>query len=291
MHRLLLIVAVAGTSLVGPSGLLPDDAPAGFERAPDPAIDLSFDEYAPLAPDAVAHVDPTSPEAAEMSAAVDVWSSADSDILLREVTLWGTEDAAAAFVDQATVVGIEQGLTSVESTVVGGVAFIGQTGGLWTRTRTWRQGPYALNVSHFSTGAGSDAVIDATVATLVDTVEERTGHGAAERTVDATIDESTSGGGISIVTVLILAALLGGAIWFARRQRRRSRGDADRPRRSGARDAGGGRSADESDANDGDGEDLDVDDIIERARARARAEREVEAIPDASADWTPPERD
>ena len=279
MHRLLPILAAAGTTLVGPSALLPDEAPGGFERAPEAAVDLSFEEYAPLAPDAIAHVDPSSREAADMTAAVDVWTSAESDILLREVTLWGDDGAAEAFVEQAAVLGAEQGLAAVESFIVGGVEFVGQDGGLWTRTQTWRQGPYAVTVSHFSVEAGSDAAIASTVRAIVRTIRERTGHDVAERSVDGGIDEAEPGGGLSIFTVLLFVLAIGGAVWFVLRFRRRTAA-GDEPTHDDGSDTA------EDDAHELD--DLDVDDIIERARARRRAEREIDAIPDPGADRTPP---
>ena len=38
-----------------------------------------------------------------------------------------------------------------------------------------------------------------------------------------------------------------------------------------------------------DDEELDVDEVIERARARARAQREVDAIPNPTGGWSPPD--
>ncbi|NNE12326.1 MAG: hypothetical protein HKN41_08800, partial [Ilumatobacter sp.] len=95
------LVAVAATTPIGPASVLDAPVPDGFEFASEPAVELDFEQYADLAHDAVEHVDSESAWADEMTAAVDVWTAGADDILLREVTLWGDDAAAAAYVDQA----------------------------------------------------------------------------------------------------------------------------------------------------------------------------------------------
>ncbi|MFW2334060.1 hypothetical protein [Ilumatobacter sp.] len=288
---IVLSALAAGSAAVAPSDLLvADDVPAGLVEAAEPPTDLGFDEYAPLSPDATAHVDPDSSGAISMRAAVDVWTSDDDDVLLREVTRWATEADARAFVEQAVVVGTQDGLDRVDPPIEGAVAFLGADDGLWTRASAWQQGPYAMAIAHFGVFEGSDRIIDDATTALAARVTAVTGYevvatdaGDPEDTSDA-----ESGGGIAIGTVLLWIVVIGGVMWLIMRLRRRAAGDGREPGRPRDRPRG-----ERPDIDDGvETDEPDVDDMIERARARGRAEREIEAIPDPTEPgWTPPDHD
>lgn len=273
--RSLAIVAVAvlaGTGVTSPAELLVPDVPNGFEFASEPPTDLTFDEYSELSPEATAHVDPAGTEALAMRAAVDVWTLGEDQILLREVTRWTTDEAASAFVEQAVVVGAQNELDPVEAPFEGGLAFIGADQGLWTRTLIWRQGPYAMTVSHFAVEEGNDGIVSRTARALADGVRAGTGYEIAQAGVQVGATEATAtGSGIPIGTVLIWLVVVGGAIWLFLKLKRRAASTASGPRRRSETTGSTGRATSET-------ADGHLDDIIERARTRGRAEREVEAI-------------
>lgn len=220
-----LAIAVAaiavGTGVTSVAELLNDDVPDGFESADEADADLTFEEYAPLAPEATAHVEATSAEARAMRAAVDVWTAGDGDILLREITRWTTDDAARAFVEQAVVVGIESGLEEADAPFEGGVAFLGADEGLWTRTLSWRQGPYGVTVSHFALEEGTDRTIGEAAASLASNIRAATDHTIAPAGArSASITEgTTSGGGVPIGTVVIWVIAIAGVIWLVKFRR------------------------------------------------------------------------
>lgn len=267
MKSLALVVAAlaAGTGVTGPAELLNDDVPNGFELADGAVADLTFEEYAPLAPEAIAHVDATSAEARAMRAAVDVWTAGEGDILLREVTMWTTDEAARAFVEQAVVVSTANELDAADAPFEGGIAFLGADEGLWTRTLTWRQGRYGITVSHYAIEEGTDEPIGDAAGSLAANTESATGHpiaagGVLPASADATAQ--TSGDGIPIGTVLIWVVAIIGAVWLFVKVKQIVAG------RPGA-------------------EPDDVDDLIENTRARHRGEREIETVPDLIEDRTP----
>lgn len=305
-----VVAVLAGTGVTSPAELLVPDVPNGFEFASEPPTDLTFDEYGELSPEATAHVDAAGTEALAMRAAVDVWTLGEDQILLREVTRWTTDEAARAFVEQAVVVGARNELDPVEAPFAGGVAFIGADRGLWTRTLTWRQGPYAMTVSHFSGEEGNDGIISRTARALADGVRAGTGFEIAASGVQVDATEATAtGSGIPIGTVLIWLVVVGGAIWLFLTLKRRVASRPSGPRGQSESSGSAGRTP--SETADGDVDDIierarargrsestdstgrtpsktadgDLDDIIERARARGRAAREVEAI-DATDDPT-----
>ena len=232
MKSLALVVyaLTASTGQVAPSDLLTGaDVPAGLELAVEPPADLTFDEYAPLSPDATAHVDPTGSAALSMRAAVDVWTSAADDILLREITRWSTADEARAFVEQAVVVGTEDGLDAVDPPFDGGVAFLGSDEGLWTRTVAWQQGPFAMTIAHFGVSEGSDRIIDGSATELADHTTALTGHPIAVFDEVEPTSASTSDGGIGIGTVVLWIVVIGGVTSLIIRLRRRAM-SRDEPR-------------------------------------------------------------
>ena len=283
MKSLAVVVAALATAAgtTSPAELLSPDAPAGFELADGAAADLTFEEYSPLSPDAIAHVDAASPEALAMRAAVDVWTSGEDDILLREITLWTTDEQARAFVEQAVVVGAEAELDDVDSPFDGGVAFSGADEGLWTRTLTWRQGPYAVTISHFAIDEGDDGTIGEAAETLAEHIETETGHainaaGAAVTTTTVAGTSTSTGGGIPIGTVFLWLVIIVGGIWLIVKIKK-----VIAARNGNAEPKG------PHDPTDDDGDSDDVDDLIERARARSRAEQEIDAIPDPTVDWDP----
>jgi hypothetical protein len=268
-----LVSLAAGASAVAPSDLLvAEDVPDGFELVVEPPSVLTFDEYAELSPEAIAHVDPAGEAAQGMRAAVDVWASQGDDILLREVTRWATEEDAGGFVEQAIVVGVQNGLDRNDPPFDGAVAFLGAD-----------EGRFAMSVAHFAVFEGSDAVIDEAVTALAERVRSQTGQDVAPAPDDgesATAGDDGSSGGIGIGTVVLWIAVIGGVTWLIMRLRRRADGDGRRPDRQGRNNRPG---------RDDPG-DTDVDDVIERARARSRAEREIEAVPDPTdPGWTPPD--
>jgi len=234
---------LGGAAVTSPSALLTDDVPTGFELADAADADLTFEEYAPLSPDATAHVDPASTEAEAMRAAVDVWTAGEDDILLREVTLWPSADAAGSFVERAVVVGVEDGLQQIDAPFEGGVAFVGDDAGLRSRTLTWQQGPYAMTVSHFAANASTDRVVTASAEALAANVEAATGTeviaspetGRSGGVEDQT--ETSSEGGIPIATVLLWFVIIGGGIWMLTSVRRR-RADTRRLRAESDGEAG-----------------------------------------------------
>ncbi len=281
MKSLAIIIAAlaATTGTTSPAELLSPDVPDGFELADGAASDLTFEEYAPLAPEAVAHVDETSAEALAMRAAVDVWTSDEDEILLREVTMWTTDEAARAFVEQSVVVGTQSELDVAGAPFEGGLAFFGADEGLWTRTLTWRQGPYGITISHFAIEEGTDGTIGEAAESLASNIEAETGHGIVPSGVqpEATdADTTATSGGIPIGTVFIWLVIIGGGIWLLLKLKQivATRSANAKP------DATGDAAHDDDDTGD-------VDDLIERARARSRAEREVDAIPDPTDDWPP----
>lgn len=283
MKSLAVVVAALATAAgtASPADLLSPDAPVGFELADGAAADLTFEEYAPLSPDAIAHVDASSPEALAMRAAVDVWTSGEDEIVLREVTRWTDDEAARAFVAQAVVVGTEAELAEVDSPFDGGVAFSGADEGLWSRTLTWRQGPYAMTISHFAIDEGDDGTIGDAAETLAEHIETETGHavtvaGAAVTTTTVAGTSTSTGGGIPIGTVFLWLVIIVGGIWLIVKIKKliAARNGNGKPK---------GPTATSGEGEDGD----DVDDLIERARARSRAEQEIDAIPDPTVDWNP----
>lgn len=256
MKSLALFVAVlaAGTGMTGPADLLNEDGPSGFDLADGGAADLTYEEYAPLAPEAIAHVDATAAEARTMRAAVDVWTAGEGDILLREVTMWTTDVAARAFVEQAVVVGTANELEAADAPFEGGIAFLGADEGLWTRTLTWRQGPYGITVSHYAIEEGTDQVIGDAAASLAANIESTTGHPIAAGGVlgvPADTNASTSGDSIGIGTVLIWLAMISAAVWLLIKFKR----------------IGAARCNDEPER---------VDDAGEQPRTRRRAELDIE---------------
>ena len=217
MRLLAVVVAAlaAGTVTTGPAQLLDDVVPGGFDLADGAVADLTFEEYAPLAPEAVAHVDAASTDVREMRAAVDVWTAGEGDILLREVTMWNSDEAARAFVEQAVVVATTNELDSTDAPFQGGIAFVGADAGLWTRTLTWRQGPYAITVSHYAIEEGTDAPIGDAAAALAEEVESATGHPvAAGGLLRQPATASTSSDGIPIGTALTGLVVIVGAVWL-----------------------------------------------------------------------------
>lgn len=267
MRTLALVVAalVTGTGVTSPAELLNDDVPDGFELADGAAATLTFEEYALLTPEATAHVDASSAEARAMRAAVDVWTAGEGDILLREITMWTTDDAALEFVGQAVVVGTENELDDADAPFEGGIAFLGADQGLWTRTLSWHQGPYGIRISHYAVEEGTDGTIGEAAESLAANVESATGHPIATGGVlpePAETNAARSGGGIPIGTALIWLVVVVGAIWLIMKLEGTV---AKRP-------------GDEPDH---------VDGSVETHRARRRAEREIDAIPDPNEDRIP----
>lgn len=254
--RSVLLLAIAASVPIGPVAILDAPVPDGFEFASEPPVELTFEEYAQLAHDSVEHVDTESTSARDMTAAVDVWTAGADDILLREVTRWGDESAAAAFVEQAAVLAIEQDFDDVDPPVAGGVAFATSSAGLWSRTATWQQGRFAVTVEHFSLAENDGRVVRETAVAIRDEIATATGRQPVESADDVivTADEGESSVAMVVLGVAAIALSVFLILRFMRRLRRRPATPAD---------------DDEFDVDD-------LDDVIERTRARTRARRDVD---------------
>lgn len=222
--RSLLLLAIAATAPVGPVAILDAPVPDGFDFASEPPAELTFEEYANLAHDSVEHVDTESASATQMTAAVDVWTSGADDILLREVTRWGGESDAAAYVAQATALGVDQELDAADPPIAGGVAFVTASAGLWTRTTTWQQGRFAITIEHFSLAENDGGVLREAAESIEAAIASATG---AEATMinpagaDARPGGGSGGGGGRLATTLLgVAAIVLSVVLIARFLRR-----------------------------------------------------------------------
>lgn len=275
MKVLVVPVLLAAVGLATPDDWLADTPPAGFELVDEGTGVMSFEEYAALSPETVEHVAADSNAARDMIATSDLWESGADDFLLREITRWGRDGDAQAFVDQVAAVAIADDLDLVDAPFDGATAFRGGDDGLWTRIVVWQAGRYGVRVSYFSVDpsspsaiAASDDATNAAARQLATVIASAAGvDDVTATTVGDTEATTSTGGGIPIVNVLFWIMLFIGAIWLFRKVRAaRSRGPRGKHRDDG----------DGPDDTSADGE-TDVDDVIERARARARAERDVEA--------------
>ena len=285
------VLIVGAATLPGAAELLSSSAtPDGYELSSDPGIELDFAAFAEQSPYSVGHVDAESADAAATTASLDVWALGDNDVLLREVAVWPSDDLASGFVGEVSAYAAEVGLEATRAPFDGASAFSGADpdSGVWVRMVVWSDGQIGATVNHFAAGADDDpgsGDVDATSNALA---AQLAAANAAASPNDPLADggggggsgtSTSSGGGIPIVTVIVWLAIIGGAIWLFLKLRRTVKGakvdgKATEPARSEA--------ADED-------EDRDVDDIIERARARGRAQQEVDAIPDPTDEWTPPD--
>lgn len=287
-----LVIATVTTTLVAPTELLPPQPSAGWELisrdAGDPPTDLTFDEYAELEPDSVAHVDPESDEAAGTTATVEVWSRAD-EFLVTEIVRTPDNDVANSFVDQAAANAIESGLAAADPPFAGAWSYSGPEEDSWTRVVSWAQGPYAVTLTHLSTVESDSATIAGVTSDEISRIAEITGFttgdepAPAESSNGGPTPADGGGGGIPIGKALLWLGVIIGAIWIAVKLKRKlSKTSPQQPepksadeiiaeaRRSGVPpvDHGG----------------HDADDIVERARREARAE-----VDKLDPDWTPPD--
>lgn len=228
--RSLLLLAIAATSTVGPVAILDAPVPDGFDFASEPPAELTFEEYAQLAHDSVEHVDTASTSAQQMTAAVDVWTTDSDDILLREVTRWGDESDAAAYVEQATALGVEQDLEAADPPIAGGVAFAATSAGLWTRTTTWQQGDFAITIEHFSLAENDGGVlreaaesIEAEIASATGAEPSAINPGNTEERPDGDAEGGSGGGSGRLATTLLGVAAIGVSVVLIARFLRRQR--------------------------------------------------------------------
>lgn len=286
---------IATAPSVAPSRLMLDHVD-GFALASEPAVDLTFDEYAELEPESVAHLDPDSDEAAGTVAAVEVWANDSGDELLVVELVQAVDEAGAtSFVDQAAAVSIAAGLGAVDPPFDGAWSYAGETDETWTETVAWNQGPYAVTLTMLAIDESDVDVIDDAAVRQVQIILDETGLEVSD---DAAVadeapppptdgsnadDDASSGGGIPIGKVLLWLAVVVGAIWLIVRLRRKLSGG---PGHRTERDPSEPRSADEiiADARRRAGTEVgaaersdrsqrSTDDIIAAARARARGER------------------
>lgn len=173
----------AGVALVTPSQLVIEHIP-GFVPTGDPAVDLTFEEFAALDPDAVDHLEPDSEEATGLVAAIGTWNGAGSTVVV-ELVLAVDEGSATTFVDQTAATAIAVGLAATDPPFVGAWSY---SGGIddWTNVVSWNQGPYAVTMTQRSTAEVDRRDLDAAAVRQAETILESTGIGVSD---DAAIDD------------------------------------------------------------------------------------------------------
>lgn len=217
-------LATAGT-LADPSDLVLDRVP-GFERTSVPATDLTFAEYADRQPDAVAHLDPASAEAAGISVAIEVWSdAAEDEELVVQIVRAGDEQVATTFVDQAAANSIAVGLAATDPPFGGAWSYAGPSDDHWTKLIAWTQGPYAIMLIQHSPEDDDRAVIDGAAMRQAEIILEETGAEVSEEAAvaddappppsDATLPdepEADEGGNAAGALIVAIAVVAGAAI-------------------------------------------------------------------------------
>ena len=254
----------------GPAELLADRAADGFEFVENGSTgELTYDEFVDIAPEAVAHLDPTSTEASNLKAAIRLWASPDDEAIVTEIIESVSDDGAAAIVEQSASYAGETGLSAVDPPFEGAMAFAGDDDGARVNLVAWRHGTYAVWMTHIAGEDADPSVIEQAADFQAEALRGRLGVDVTRASPAS--DTASSGGGIPIVTVLFWLVVIGAGIWLFMKFRKRLRGQAAAPDRD---------------------EPSDTDDIIERARARARAREEVELAdgPDlTSGEWKVPD--
>ena len=225
-------IAVTG-ALVAPSELVIDGIP-GFELTSGPAIDLSYEEYAALEPDSVAHLDPESEQATGLVATLEVWTDTTSDhIIVVELVRAIDEEGATTFVDQAAANAIAIGLAATDPPFGGAWSY---SGGLddWTIVVSWNQGVYAVTMTQLSVAEADRDALDTAALRQVELILAATGAEVSEAAAvdddapppptespvptSAPVDDDA--GGLRIAGAVVAAvALLALILMVARRRR------------------------------------------------------------------------
>ena len=171
-------IAAAG-SLAGPSELVLDRIP-GFELTSGPATDLTYEEYAALEPDSVAHLDPESELATGLIATLEVWTNTANDhIIVVELVRAIDEQGATTFVDQAAANAIAIGLGATDPPFGGAWSY---SGGLdsWTNVVSWNQGVYAVTMTQRSPVETDREALDTAALRQVELILAATGAEVSE---------------------------------------------------------------------------------------------------------------
>jgi hypothetical protein len=287
-----LAVASVATTLAMPSELLPPEPSDGWELiSRDPAddpTDLTFDEYAEIEPDSVAHIDPESDEAAGFTATVEVWSRGD-EFLVTEIVRTPDNDAANSFVDQAAANSIESGLAAADPPFAGAWSYSGPDEDSWTRVVSWAQGPYGVTLTHLSATESDSATIAGLTSQQITRIADITGFTPGDEPAPG--GPSTAGptssddgaGGIPIGKVVLWLAAIIGAIWVAVKLKRML-SETTAPQQPEPKSADDIiAEARRSRVPPADRPTGDPDDIVERARREAQAE-----VDELDSDRTPP---
>jgi hypothetical protein len=228
-----LVVAGAATTgaLANPSELVIDDIP-GFELTSRPVSDLTYEEYAELEPDSVAHLDPESEEAVGMLAAIEVWTGrAPDDVIVVELIRAIDDEAATTFVDQAAANSIAVGLAATDPPFGGAWSYSGAADDGWTNIVAWNQGPYAVMLTQVTPVETDRATIDPAAVRQVEIILDATGAEVSEDAAvaddaptpptDASAPEETETGGFPVGTVVLVLAVVAVAAGVLLQQRRK----------------------------------------------------------------------
>lgn len=231
-------IVVAGMAATGtlatPSELVLDEM-SGFELVGGPAIDLSFAEFAAVAPDSVTHLEPESEQALGLVATVETWDdTVTGSSLVIELVLAIDEKSATTFVDQAAANAIALGLAAADPPFVGAWSY---SGGLedWANVVSWNQGPYAVTMTQWSEDETDRTAIDDAALRQAEVIFAATGLEVSD---DAAVDEEApspptdvppatepppateDGNGLPIVVggTVVVVALAAGLVLLRRRR-------------------------------------------------------------------------
>lgn len=188
-------VVLAGllTGQVAPDELLVDQID-GF-RTTETSTDLDADDMALLRPDALAHLEPGTPERDAVVAAVRIWEGDDEDRgidVTIELVRSLDPEAAEAVVDQAAANAVGLGLAATDPVFVGAWAYRGSMEGTEVAITSWSQGLHSVSVTVRATGAiraDEDSALGAALRRQAALVLAATG---AVIEADAAVDEEAA---------------------------------------------------------------------------------------------------
>lgn len=231
----LAVAALSSSGVVPPpSELVIDDIP-GYELTSEPAVDLTYAEYAAREPDSVGHLEPESDAATGLRAAVEVWSGGGT-VLTIELVLAIDETSATTFVDQTAAQSIAIGLAATDPPFGGAWSYSGGLDMIWTNVVAWNQGPYAITLTQTAEGETERTDIDAAAVRQAEIILEATGATVSEDaavaddapppptdgtkpTVPPAVEDSDGGSVALVVAVLVAAAAAVVALVLLRRRR------------------------------------------------------------------------
>ena len=236
LRALVVAGAVTTSAPANPSELVIDDIP-GFELTSGPVSDLTYEEYAQLEPDSVAHLDPESDEAVGMLAAIEVWTGrSPDDVIVVELIRAIDDKAATTFVDQAAANSIALGLAATDPPFGGAWSYSGAVDDGWTNLVAWNQGPYAVMLTQLTPVEADRATIDPAAVRQVEIILDETGAEVSEDAAvaddaptpptDAPAPDEADSGSFPVGTVVLLVAVVAVAAGVLLQQRRNSPGPA-----------------------------------------------------------------